>query len=279
MYSTNHLPARTGETVKLSAWRLLAAAATASGATKLGTPPGNAVLMYHSVGGPHGNPRGTFPTARLRADLTALGAMYRIVDLPAVLEPSTRPRLAVTFDDGYRDFATEALPVLEELDVPTTLFVVSSIVSPSGCDPEAISLTAGQDEMLSGEEIRELVDHSLVTIGNHTVSHAALPKLGEEDLHREVVGAKEALERQFGIEVERFCYPGGKVNERSRSLVRHTHDLGVGVKRGLIDPPVDDETTSALPRIDGARSAAEVRWETSKLGETLRRQYSRFGDR
>jgi peptidoglycan/xylan/chitin deacetylase (PgdA/CDA1 family) len=48
--------------------------------------------------------------------------------LAEVMVPSRRPRVVVTFDDGYRDNLTNALPIAESKGVPITVFVTSGIV-------------------------------------------------------------------------------------------------------------------------------------------------------
>jgi peptidoglycan/xylan/chitin deacetylase (PgdA/CDA1 family) len=42
--------------------------------------------------------------------------------------PSRRPRVVVTFDDGYRDNLTTALPIAESKGVPITFFVASGVL-------------------------------------------------------------------------------------------------------------------------------------------------------
>ena len=48
--------------------------------------------------------------------------------LADVLVPSRRPRVIITFDDGYRDNLTNALPIAESKGVPITFFVTSGIL-------------------------------------------------------------------------------------------------------------------------------------------------------
>ena len=48
--------------------------------------------------------------------------------LADVSVPSRRPRVVVTFDDGYRDNLTNALPIAESKGVPITVFVTSGIL-------------------------------------------------------------------------------------------------------------------------------------------------------
>ncbi len=71
--------------------------------------------------------------ASLHAHLSHLGERFQFVDLHDLLRPNRacwplRPSVAVTFDDGYRCCYTDALPVLQRLGVPATVFVVTEFV-------------------------------------------------------------------------------------------------------------------------------------------------------
>ncbi len=48
--------------------------------------------------------------------------------LADVSAPSRRPRVVVTFDDGYRDNLATALPIAESLGIPITVFVTSGVL-------------------------------------------------------------------------------------------------------------------------------------------------------
>src|SRR5690242_21615454 len=84
--------------------------------------------MYHSVSAVGGPMRDlAVPPALLREQLQALAeAGYRLVGLTEALDllaaGSTAKLIAVTFDDGYRDFLTEGVPVLKETGAGATLY-------------------------------------------------------------------------------------------------------------------------------------------------------------
>jgi len=81
-----------------------------------------------------------------------------VVPLIETLGPSTSSRrIAITFDDGYRDNLTVALPLLEKFQLPMTLFVTAGFVDREG--------------YLSEEELGELSRHPLITIGAHGLWH------------------------------------------------------------------------------------------------------------
>src|ERR1700753_2926486 len=86
------------------------------------------VLMYHSVsavGGPLHDL--AVPPKRLTEQLTALSAAgYRLTGLTEALDlraaGSVEPLVAVTFDDGYRNFLTEGVPALANAGARATLY-------------------------------------------------------------------------------------------------------------------------------------------------------------
>src|SRR2546430_754860 len=88
------------------------------------------VLMYHSVSRVVSGPLRTLavPPELLREQLGALaGAGYRLVGLSEAVDllaraPGTRVA-ALTFDDGYLDFLTDALPALAEHGAGATLYL------------------------------------------------------------------------------------------------------------------------------------------------------------
>ena len=82
------------------------------------------VLLYHRVTRRALDPEMLCVTPEhFRAQMRHLKEQCRLVRFEEEWPRSTRPAVAVTFDDGYADNALEALPILEELGVPATFFV------------------------------------------------------------------------------------------------------------------------------------------------------------
>ena len=230
----------------------------------------NRILAFHSVGGD--GPRDVAP-ATFRATLALLDQQYEIVDLPAVLEESPdRKRVALTFDDGYRDFHRNVRPILHEFDAPATVFVISGTLTDDGFAHEV----GREHEYLTEAQLLELVDDDLVTVGNHTQTHPHLPSIVDPDRIRdEVAGAKSELEARLGVDVDRFCYPHTEFDERTVAEVRRTHDYatcGGGWKEG-ITPRTNPHL---LPRIRGAQPLRQIEWEMSDVSTRLGEVAGRF---
>jgi peptidoglycan/xylan/chitin deacetylase (PgdA/CDA1 family) len=92
------------------------------------------ILAYHGVG-PGGFSPGIHVTPdTLRRQLRALAGRYRVVPLSEIVArlrggQSIRGHLAVTFDDAYWGVARYAEPILRELGIPATVFVVTGALS------------------------------------------------------------------------------------------------------------------------------------------------------
>src|SRR5687768_15049430 len=89
------------------------------------------VLIFHRVlGAPDPLLPGEPDSSRFRAQMQWLKSSFNVFSLPDAvdrLRAGSLPKraAAVTFDDGYADNFTVALPILQEAEVPATFFIAS----------------------------------------------------------------------------------------------------------------------------------------------------------
>ena len=92
------------------------------------------VLMYHGVlPDDDSQAEGDWLQVRaseFRAQMTYLSRHYEVCSFSRALvnQPSRRPLAIVTFDDGYANNCTTALPILAQLGLPATIFVATGMV-------------------------------------------------------------------------------------------------------------------------------------------------------
>jgi peptidoglycan/xylan/chitin deacetylase (PgdA/CDA1 family) len=92
------------------------------------------VLMFHGVTADRNGSVRHMATKEFRDLLILLKKDFELVsldDLHSGNGNSSKPRAALTFDDGYRNNFTEAIPVLEELEIPATFFLISESLNNS----------------------------------------------------------------------------------------------------------------------------------------------------
>ena len=107
-------------------------------------------------------------------------------------------------------------------------------------------------EAMTWEQLRQLADDPLVTIGAHTVNHVALGKLPQEQALWEITASRKALEKALGRPVDYFCYPYGDAVSAGAREFRLAQGAGmtaaVTTRKGLIYPEHADHLF-ALPRV------------------------------
>lgn len=192
------------------------------------------VLTYHSVGD-RDHEMNVTPDA-FRAQMEWLAENAHVCSLAEATEGCGG--VAITFDDGYLDNLTNAAPVLSELGLPATVYVV----------PGRVGQWLDHDEqdrsavLMTWDEVREL-ESSGWTIGGHTLTHQRLSTLNMLDRRTEIVKCTEVLEDELGHEMESFAYPYGSAldyNEYSKELVRQCgYKFAVSNRFGAIQPGAD----------------------------------------
>jgi peptidoglycan/xylan/chitin deacetylase (PgdA/CDA1 family) len=156
--------------------------------------------------------------------------------------PPERDALAITFDDGYADFAELAWPVFRHNDLPVTLFVVSAR---AGGTSDWGGGTPARP-LLGWEALKKLVDKGLL-LGSHGRTHRDLTRLSDDELADEVAGSADEIEQRTGTRPKAFSYPFGKSDERVRAVVAKHYELACGHRLGVFRP---QEPLHDLPRID-----------------------------
>ena len=181
---------------------------------------GTRALLYHAVDAPDAADCLSLRVSRdaFRAQMTLLrDEGLSVVPLPALLDPPAnggRPRVAITFDDGYRSQAWAA-DVLREFDFPATFFVVPRFLD-GVRSPRAYW---EQWEHMGWDEAATLMADGF-EIGAHSATHPDLRQCGREQLDEEVAGAKALLEWRLGREIVSFSYPYGRHDRRVRTAVK-----------------------------------------------------------
>ncbi len=124
--------------------------------------------------------------------------------------------IIITIDDGYDHIYYHAWPILREYEYPFIFYFYTRY-------------TGGEGHSMTWNQIREMNDDRLCTIGSHSMTHPNLanPKKAVGDysswLWREIHSSKVILENQLDTDIVDFCWPYGSFNHGT---------LEVGIRAG-----------------------------------------------
>lgn len=158
----------------------------------------------------------------------------------------------ITFDDGYKSWVTDAIPVLQELDLPATFFVTSGFIGLSTADAaefmrSKLLLTPSPQRIpggLDSDDVKRIVDEGF-TVGGHTINHCILSEPRDNvQLRYEITEDKMRLERILGIKIQYFAYPSGAYHNPEIDLTEVLRESGY---RGAITTVPGFNSTSTNP--------------------------------
>jgi peptidoglycan/xylan/chitin deacetylase (PgdA/CDA1 family) len=115
--------------------------------------------------------------------------------------------IILSFDDGYGDFYTDVLPILERYHVTAVQYVISGFID--------------HPNYMTSDQLREVIGSGLVEIGCHTMHHPNLKYENVISARQEINGCKHDLKSQFGIDTVSFAYPYGGYNDTTPTLVEN----------------------------------------------------------
>lgn len=197
-----------------------------------------AILYYHAIR-PEGLPM-------FRWQLSAIKAYGDAVSADYAGSPNGRPKIAITFDDGFQSVFDLAIPEMLKYAVPATVFV------PTGCiggapawDMEGIC--PDRNEILASAGTLRAAALAGVSFGAHTRTHPNLTEIAPELEREEIAGSKEDLERVLGKAVDLFSFPYGSFNGRT---LQYCKEAGYRFVYSIVPSSVDLAKAEMLrPRI------------------------------
>ncbi len=192
---------------------------------------GASVLCYHSVGD-NGAP------FTIEADMFASQMAY-IASRHETVTPSELVRrmqsgkpvggcVCITFDDGYADNLSIALPILERYGLRAGVFVITSRIGKTNTHSAGIEIS-----MMSEEDLREAHRRGIEVLP-HTHSHLDARDLAADSYEMEYEGSRMRLSSIIGAEVPRIvAYPKGRSDEAVRTWLGERGWYAFGTRGGI----------------------------------------------
>lgn len=228
------------------------------------------ILMYHQIDAPP--PKGT-PLRGLIVAPASFAWQMRMLCLLGYrglsmhdLEPylsgeKTGKVVGITFDDGFQNNLTHALPILKRHGFTATCYGVSSMIG---------STNRWDHGKVAEKLLMTLADWQAwrkagMDIGSHTRTHANLAELPLDAAREQIVRSKSELEEIIGCEVRHFCYPYGSYLPAHIAMVQEAgYVTATTTRRGRVHEGAIPYT---LRRIMVARATNPIQFYL-KVGST-----------
>jgi len=208
------------------------------------------ILMYHRVVSLPGDRLSVSPESFARQMDILRSEGWRVVPLSSAREEEggcdARPRVALTFDDGFRDFHSSAWPILRERGFPAAVFVAPAMVE-GRVSLDRYRGAPGDHAFLGWETLREL-SRSGVAVGSHGLTHRELSLLTGNEAEEEIEESARIIGERLGVRPAWFAYPRGRNNSFHRRLVARAGYRGAVTVAPGVCRPVSDPF--ALPRTE-----------------------------
>ena len=182
-------------------------------------------LMYHRFN------ENKYPSTNIRMNIfdkqmqTIKNLEYKFYN-PELLEKEfnekkNKKKILITIDDGFQSFYDEAWPYLKENNIPFILFVSTEPV--------------GKNGYMTWDQIIEIENSELGTIGHHSHTHEYLIDMENEDFINDIETASKIFKEKLGYVPTIFSYPFGEYSKFMRDYISSKFTLAFGQHSGVID--------------------------------------------
>lgn len=173
----------------------------------------------------------------------------------------------ITFDDGYLNNLTDALPTLQWHGFSSTCYVVSGMLGRTNSWDKDNGVPPS--DLMAEQHLRQWIAGGQ-EIGAHTRHHVRLSTVDAATCEDEIMVCKTELEQLTGSAVEHFCYPYGVFGPEQVDMVQQAGYLSATTtRRGRCHA---GDSMLALPRVPVLRrtSRALLWWKLVSTYEDRR---------
>ena len=176
------------------------------------------VLLYHRFN------EAKYPTTSVNRDqfmrhITELKKKkYNVIPLPQIIKAFSQKRklpnraIGITIDDAFASVYHVAYPMLKKANMPFTLFI------------STLTIRNKSGHYLTWDQIREMANDPLVTIGHHAHGHISLAQTSLDNAKKDIKIADDILKKELGFIPKIFSYPFG---EYTPELQTHLKSIGI----------------------------------------------------
>ena len=186
------------------------------------------ILMYHRIAAVPGD-RNALPPEKFAAQLAYLAKNGFTTITPNMLHAAyahgaklpPKPVL-LTFDDGYADNYSAALPLLQRYAMTAVVFPIANWI---GRENKWEDFHKAPTRTMTWQELADWQTAGM-QIEGHTLDHPFLTNCPPERLESELVKSRTLLEAQLPTKINFLCYPYGFFDEKTVLAAKAAGYLG-----------------------------------------------------
>jgi peptidoglycan/xylan/chitin deacetylase (PgdA/CDA1 family) len=174
-----------------------------------------AVIFAYSAIGDDDTPSTSIRTEQFLQQITELtDGGYNVRPLPEIIDAfasgKTLPErtVAITFDGADKSVLREALPLLEEKNIPFTVFIPAAAVA------------SGKPPFMTWDDLRSLKRTGLATFGLHPDTYIRLAGEDRSEIKRRLNNSIAAIRKELDVNADLLAYPYGEYNEDYKAIAK-----------------------------------------------------------